>query len=75
MVVAIETDPVFTPGVPRFLFEWRFQSTAFQGGGRHYDVTPDGRRFVMLRAEQEELAELNVVLNWFEELKAQVGNR
>ena len=74
MVVAIETDPVFTPDVPRFLFEWRFQFTAFQGGGRHYDVTPDGRRFVMLRAEQEELAELNVVLNWFEELKAKLGN-
>jgi dipeptidyl aminopeptidase/acylaminoacyl peptidase len=74
MVVAIETDPVFTPGVPRFLFEWRFRPAAFQVGARAYDVTPDGRRFVMLRAEQEELAELNVVLNWFEQLKAKVGN-
>ena len=70
MVVAIETDPVFTSGVPRFLFQWRFQA----GLPYHYDVTPDGKQFVMITGDQEPLVELNVVLNWFEELKAKVGN-
>ncbi len=74
MVVAIEADSVFTPGVPRFLLEWKFPLIPPRDGARAYDVTPDGRRFVMLRVVQEELSELNVVLNWFEELKAEVGN-
>ena len=47
-------------------------------GGRNYDVTPDGQRFVMVfPAGQAETAEpsgpqINIVLNWFEELKERV---
>ncbi len=40
-----------------------------------YDVTPDGQRFVMIRnLSSEEATELIVVENFFEELKAKVGN-
>ncbi len=37
-------------------------------------LTPDGQRFLMVQAsEQEEAAtQINVVLNWFEELKRRV---
>ena len=66
MVVA--TDPLFTAGVPRSLFEWRFQSDESDPYNT-YDVTPDGKQFVMVRGNQEALVELNVILNWFEELK------
>ena len=40
----------------------------------NYDVTPDGQRFVMVKpSEQERTAtQINVVLNWFEELKRRV---
>ena len=35
-----------------------------------YDVSPDGQRFVMQFSAQEETAiQINIVLNWFEELK------
>jgi hypothetical protein len=36
-----------------------------------YDVTPDGERFLMLKPVATEAAptQINVVLNWFEELK------
>jgi hypothetical protein len=37
-----------------------------------YDVSPDGQRFLMLKpADQAEASptQINVVLNWFEELK------
>jgi hypothetical protein len=42
-----------------------------QGGGRTYDVSPDGSRFLMVKAGSADQApaSLVVVLNWFEELK------
>ncbi len=39
-----------------------------------YDLTPDGQQFVMLRAIAADTGELIWVQNWFEELKAKVGN-
>jgi hypothetical protein len=41
----------------------------------NYDVSPDGQRFLMLKpSEQAQAAptQINVVLNWFEELKQRV---
>ena len=36
----------------------------------NYDVTPDGQRFLMIQlGEPEAATQINVVLNWFEELK------
>ena len=70
MVVDITTEPTFRAGNPRLLFEGFYQGGI--GGNRaFYDVTPDGQRFLMVKAgEQEtEAMQINVVLNWFEELK------
>jgi len=41
---------------------------------RSYDVTPDGRRFLMIKENEQVSAAtgINVVLNWFEELKQRV---
>jgi hypothetical protein len=40
----------------------------------NYDVSPDGQRFLMLKAPEETTAptQIKVVLNWFEELKRRV---
>jgi hypothetical protein len=40
----------------------------------NYDVSPDGQRFLMLKAAEQATApnQINVVLNWFEELKQKV---
>ena len=39
----------------------------------NYDVSSDGQSFVMIKGEQESApAQLNIVLNWFEELKRRV---
>jgi hypothetical protein len=37
----------------------------------NYDVSPDSRRFLMIKPGGEEQAptQVNLVLNWFEELK------
>ncbi len=70
MAVDISTQPGFAAGTPRMLFEGRYESPAVPIA--NYDVSPDGERFLMLKsAEQAETAptQINVVLNWFEELK------
>ena len=41
--------------------------------GAGYDVSPDGQRFLMLKEKQREPAkQIQVVLNWSEELKRRV---
>ncbi len=74
MVVAISKEPVFTPGKPTLFFESEYLASTdiSSAPSSNYDVTSDGQRFVMVGSlPQEESAQtrLNVVLNWFEELK------
>jgi hypothetical protein len=66
MAVDITTDPELEVGRPRLLFEGRFNTF---GSLANFDVTPDGRRFVMIQESPEVRAQFNVVLNWFDELK------
>ena len=71
MAVAIATEPQLAPGRPTLLFEGRYRSGASGGNpATGYDVAPDGR-FVMIRAEESAgtTQQINLVLNWFEELK------
>ncbi len=68
MVVGIKTEPTFTAGSPVVLFTGRYTSPGTVG---NYDISPDGQRFLMIKEADavEEQAQINVVLNWFEELK------
>jgi serine/threonine-protein kinase len=52
---------------PTLLFEYRGRASP------DWDVTSDGQRF--LSTESSAAAEINVLLNWFEELKAKVPGR
>ena len=72
MVVDYQTQPTFSAGKPRLLFEGNYVGL---GTGAYYSVTPDAQRFLMVKApDQAEaaLTQINVVLNWFEELKQKV---
>jgi serine/threonine-protein kinase len=70
MAVEVKTAPTFKAGVPKLLFEERFAPGIIQP----YDVTPDGKRFLIVKSAEQEQAstQINVVLNWFEELKRRV---
>ncbi|MHC4189424.1 MAG: protein kinase domain-containing protein [Planctomycetota bacterium] len=65
---------------PRFRVIGReklFEGTRFWGMfsfRAHFDVRPDGQRLLVLnmRSTDEEVGKINVVLNWFEELKRRV---
>jgi eukaryotic-like serine/threonine-protein kinase len=73
MAVDIATQPSFAAGKPRMLFEGKYQPTP--GTAPNYDVSPDGQRFLMLKPSGSAEAaptQINVVLNWFEELKQKV---
>jgi hypothetical protein len=54
------------------LFEGRYEPGPLQKG--NYDVSPDGQRFLMLKPSEQAQApaQINVVLNWFEELTRRV---
>jgi len=71
MSVAIQSGPTFAAGPARFVFEGEYSGGTFVNAD--YAVAPDGR-FLMIDARQPEQApaQLNVVLNWFEELKRRV---
>jgi eukaryotic-like serine/threonine-protein kinase len=73
MAVEIATQPSFSVGKARMLFEGRYRPTPVTSP--NYDVSPDGQRFLMLKpSESVEAAptQISVVLNWFEELKRRV---
>jgi len=69
MAVSIQTEPTFKAGTPRLLFEGAY-GFGFDGtySGRGYDVDSEGR-FLMIKEEEQTAGQINVVLNWFEELK------
>jgi eukaryotic-like serine/threonine-protein kinase len=73
MAVDIATQPDFAAGTPRMLFEGRYEPAPVPAA--NYDVSPDGQRFLMLKpsaAAEAAPTQINVVLNWFEELKRRV---
>jgi Tol biopolymer transport system component len=73
MAVEITTQPGFAAGKPRVLFEGQYEPTTATFPS--YDVSRDGQRFLMLKPSEQEAAaptQINVVLNWFEELKRRV---
>ena len=68
MTVELTTDPTLTVGRPRVLFEGRYANVG--DAARNYDVRADGQRLLMLKASEEQaVTQVNVVLNWTEELK------
>jgi eukaryotic-like serine/threonine-protein kinase len=72
MAVDVVTQPTFSAGKPRLVFEGRYLART-GGSPANYDVSPDGQRFLMIKASDETPAsQINIVLNWFEELKQKV---
>jgi serine/threonine-protein kinase len=73
MAVPVRTGPAFDSGNPQVLFDWPYLAPG--PGGRVYDVSPDGRRFLALKAFAAAAggdvppARIIVVENWIEELK------
>ena len=66
----IETAPTFRVVKRTTLFSRAAYNASFVGAS-YYDVSPDGRRFIMSREPTQAASEhLVLVLNWFAELRA-----
>jgi len=70
MVVELSGVSELKLSQPRVLFEQRY-ALGIGTTIPNYDVSSDGQRFLMVKDETGS-AGLDVVLNWFEELKAKV---
>ena len=77
MVVPVESAPGFSSGTPELLFEGAYFSPPWftRVTARTYDISPDGKRFLMIKELDEKTEsigppkQLHLILNWFEELK------
>ena len=71
MAVPVRIDPSFDFGNPEVVLEESYPAVPGVAG-RHYDVSPDGKRFLMIKeggaGDETTPAELILVQNWFEEL-------
>ncbi len=69
MAVSIQTQSqTLTAGSPRVLFEGSYLDSTIIRGNQYYDISPDGQQFLMIKRPEGQ-SQINVVLNWFEELK------
>jgi serine/threonine-protein kinase len=81
MAIEVRTTPSFTFGKPTPI---PVEGLAFSTDRRNYDITHDGKQFVAVLEQAGSQADsggrparqqINVVLNWFEELKQRVPSR
>ena len=64
MAVTVKTEPSFSTGSARVLFEGNFANTP----GYSYDIHPDGDRFLLFQRHETHPVQLHLIENWFEEL-------
>ena len=70
MASVIEAKPVFSAARPKLLFDGHYEAGTFPFEP-NYDVSPDGKRFLMVRGSDQESAAtpMNVLLDWSDELR------
>ena len=73
MRVGVERGPSWAATTPTLLVKEGYFTIAGGNLGRTYDISPDGQRFLMIKAgggsDQAAAPQIVVVQNWFEELK------
>jgi serine/threonine-protein kinase len=72
----VEPDEAFVFRNREVVMDWPY---SLRGQGRNYDVSLDGQRFLALKESgagtgRSDSEEINVVLNWFAELRERMGN-
>jgi serine/threonine-protein kinase len=77
MAVHVETAPSFSVGKAQKLFEGHYLPNADGFARPNYDVSPNGQHFLMVKpaGEPGRATQIEVVLNWTEELKRLVPTK
>jgi eukaryotic-like serine/threonine-protein kinase len=71
MSVDVKTGPTLMVGKPRRVFEGHYATSGALYA--NYDVTPDGKRLLMVKGSVQEAPAQITVLNWLEEVKRLVA--
>jgi len=75
-IIAVETtfNPSFSAGTPHSLFEGDYLTPSYPQLGSDYDVSSDGQKFLMVKetARSASVQQINVVLNWLDDVKRRV---
>ena len=68
MAVRVQTEPSFAPGNAQVVFGGRTLAPAL---GHSYDISPDGKRFLMIKEPTRDASSTEIILvqNWFQELE------
>ena len=70
LAVDIGAASSFEPGIPRPLFDGNYLVPPMSQSTREYDISRDGKQFLMVRREPSSIpTRINVVFNWLEELE------
>jgi serine/threonine-protein kinase len=79
MAVPVTLASTVSVGEARIVFEGPFMNADPGGQFPNYDVAPDGKRFLMIAGDMSDafgqIPSLNVVINWFAELKQRAPAR
>ena len=84
MAVSVKTDRAFSAEAPKILFHRTYVNSNFIPASltlTSWDISPDGKRFLMMKEAASSAAavegprHINIVLNWFEEVKQRVSAR
>jgi serine/threonine-protein kinase len=75
MAVDVQTKPAFSAGSPRVLFRGRYQESPNSVSA--YDISLDGKQLLKIQPTSPDQArsQINVVINWFEELKRMTAGK
>jgi eukaryotic-like serine/threonine-protein kinase len=82
MAVPVKTEPTFSLETPRALFLGTYFFVSNMGLNAYtWDISPDGKRFLMMKlpattpSTEGGPRKINIVVNWFEELKQWVPKK
>ena len=64
MAVDVSTKPSFQSGTPRALFDTNMVDTGIRTGPMSWDISADGKRFLIISENSAGAASLNLILNW-----------
>jgi Tol biopolymer transport system component len=74
MAAAVIPGLEFVAAAPRKLFQGEYEEPGRPDWPRNYDVTPDGKKFFMIKPDPDgRPTQARLVLNWLEELKRQTA--
>jgi hypothetical protein len=79
MADAVQTGAPFSLGGPKLLFKSIYYGMGGNHIGHPWGISSDGKRFAMIKpptagasAQREAQPKINIVVNWFEELRERV---